>query len=133
MTTVPLAIPLKRQGAGDGALLAFIITSALLGPTSIVLTFAMFGPVWGVLRVRALPLIAVCALGWGLQRFGTKLHSGYMDSKRRASGVWMRQWRFRLFLGEEAVLFGLTLLSMIRNIGSQNSCSACLPRLLRRC
>src|SRR5262245_2087714 len=35
MTTVPLAIPLKRQGAGDGPLLAFIITSALLGPASI--------------------------------------------------------------------------------------------------
>jgi uncharacterized membrane protein YraQ (UPF0718 family) len=75
LTTVPLAIPLKRQGAGDGPLLAFIITSALLGPASIVLTFAMFGPVWGVLRV-ALPLIAVCGLGWGLQRFGRKLHAG---------------------------------------------------------
>jgi uncharacterized membrane protein YraQ (UPF0718 family) len=74
MTTVPLAIPLKRQGAGDGPLLAFIITSSLLGPASIVLTFTMFGPVWGVLRV-ALPLIAVCGLGWGLQRFGRKLHS----------------------------------------------------------
>ena len=34
MTTVPLAIPLKRQGAGDGPLLAFVITSALLGPAS---------------------------------------------------------------------------------------------------
>ena len=75
MTTVPLAIPLKRQGAGDGPLLAFIITSALLGPASIVLTFAMFGPAWGILRV-ALPLIAVCGLGWGLQSFGGKLHSG---------------------------------------------------------
>ncbi|MGA7391058.1 MAG: permease [Terrimicrobiaceae bacterium] len=74
MTTVPLAIPLKRQGAGDGPLLAFIITSALLGPASIALTFTMFGLVWGVLRV-ALPLIAVCGLGWGLQRFGRKLHS----------------------------------------------------------
>jgi len=62
MTTVPLAIPLKRQGAGDGPLLAFIITSALLGPASIVLTFTMFGLVWGALRV-ALPLIAVCGLG----------------------------------------------------------------------
>jgi uncharacterized protein len=78
MTTVPLAIPLKRQGAGDGPLLAFIITSALLGPASIVLTFTMFGPVWGILRV-ALPLIAVCGLGWGLQRFGKKLRSGGGD------------------------------------------------------
>ena len=69
MTTVPLAIPLKRQGAGDGPLLAFIITSALLGPASIMLTFTVFGPVWGALRV-ALPLIAVCGFGWGLQRFG---------------------------------------------------------------
>jgi uncharacterized protein len=78
MTTVPLAIPLKRQGAGDGPLLAFIITSALLGPASIGLTFTMFGPVWGILRV-ALPLIAVCGLGWGLQRFGKKLRSGGGD------------------------------------------------------
>ena len=38
----------------------------------------MFGPVWGVLRV-ALPLIAVCGLGWGLQRFGKKLHSDGRD------------------------------------------------------
>lgn len=74
MTIVPLAIPPKRQGAGDGPLLAFIITSALLGPASIVLTFTMFGPAWGVLRV-ALPLIAVRGLGWGLQRFGKKPHS----------------------------------------------------------
>ena len=79
MTTVPLAIPLKRQGAGDGPLLAFIITSALLGPASIILTFTMFGPVWGALRV-ALPLIAVCGLGWGLQRFGKKLPSDVRTS-----------------------------------------------------
>ena len=46
MTTVPLAILLKRQGAGDGPLLAFIITSSLLGSSYIVLTFTMFGPVW---------------------------------------------------------------------------------------
>ncbi len=65
MTTVPLAIPLKRQGARDGALLAFIITSALLGPASIILTFALFGPVWGILRI-VLPFAAVCLLGWAL-------------------------------------------------------------------
>ena len=56
-------------------MLAFIITSALLGPASIVLTFTMFGLVWGALRV-ALPLIAVCGLGLGLQPFGSKLQSG---------------------------------------------------------
>jgi uncharacterized membrane protein YraQ (UPF0718 family) len=78
MTTVPLAIPLKRQGAADGPLLAFIITSSLLGPASIMLTFTMFGPVWGVFRL-ALPLIAVCGLGWGLQRFVRKPHSGGGD------------------------------------------------------
>jgi uncharacterized membrane protein YraQ (UPF0718 family) len=86
MTTVPLAIPLKRQGAGDGPLLAFIITSALLGPASIVLTFTMVGLVWGVLRV-ALPLIAVCVLGWGLQRFGRKLHSGGGDMGEESSSL----------------------------------------------
>ncbi|CAN5748884.1 hypothetical protein BH09VER1_BH09VER1_11810 [soil metagenome] len=72
MTTIPLAIPLKRQGASEGALLAFIITSALLGPASVVMTFALFGPVWGILRV-VLPLIAVCVFGWALNRFGKKL------------------------------------------------------------
>ena len=59
-------------------MLAFIITSALLGPASIVLTFTMFGLVWGALRV-ALPLIAVCGLGLGLQPFGSKLQSGGGD------------------------------------------------------
>ena len=84
MTTVPLAVPLKRQGAGDAPLLAFIITSALLGPASIILTFTMFGPVWGTLRV-ALPLIAVCGFGWGLQRFGKNLHSNLGESDAEAS------------------------------------------------
>jgi uncharacterized protein len=88
MTTVPLAIPLKRQGAGNGPLLAFIITSALLGPASIMLTFTMFGPMWGALRV-ALPLIAVCGLGWGLQRFGKKPHSdaGEIDAEASSSSA----------------------------------------------
>jgi uncharacterized membrane protein YraQ (UPF0718 family) len=87
MTAVPLAIPLKRQGAGDGPLLACSITSSLLGPSSIVLTFTMFGPVWGVLRV-ALPLIAVRGLGWGLQRFG--LHSNGEDIDEDRSKL---RWR----------------------------------------
>jgi hypothetical protein len=67
ITTVPLAIPLKRQGAGDGPLLAFIITSALLGPASIALTLTMFGLVWGALRVayrslRSADLAGVCSV-----------------------------------------------------------------------
>ena len=116
MTTVPLAIPLKRQGAGDGPLLAFVITSALLGPASIVLTFAMFGPVWGVLRV-ALPLIAVCALGWGLQRFGTKLHSNstHTDETSCSSGCGCGSGDSGCS-SEEGRSFGATLLSMIRNL-----------------
>ena len=106
----------KRQGAGDGPLLAFIITSALLGPASIVLTFTMFGPVWGVLRV-ALPLIAVCGLGWGLQRLGRKLHSDGEDIDKAScfsacgcggddSGC----------SSGEARSFWASLLSMIRNL-----------------
>jgi len=71
MTTIPLALPLKRQGAGSGSLLAFVITPALLGPASIVMTFSMFGPAWGICKV-ALPLITVCLLGWAVNRIGGK-------------------------------------------------------------
>ena len=116
MTTVPLAIPLKRQGAGDGPLLAFIITSSLLGPASIVLTFTMFGPVWGVLRV-ALPLIAVCGLGWGLQRFGKKLHSdgGDIDEASCSSACGCGSGDSGCSSGEGRS-FWANLLSMIRNL-----------------
>ena len=117
MTTVPLAIPLKRQGAGDAPLLAFIITSALLGPASIILTFTMFGPVWGALRV-ALPLIAVCGLGWGLQRFGKNLPSDVTDIDDEAScpsacGCDREDRRYSS--GEERP-FWANLLNMIRNL-----------------
>ena len=116
MTTVPLAIPLRRQGAGDGPLLAFIITSSLLGPASIVLTFMMFGPVWGVLRV-ALPLIAVCGLGWGLQRFGRKLHSEGEDIDEAScfSACGCGGGDSDCSSGE-ARSFWASLLSMIRNL-----------------
>jgi uncharacterized protein len=115
MTTVPLAIPLKRQGAGDGPLLAFIITSALLGPASIALTFTMFGPVWGVLRV-ALPLIAVCGLGWGLQRFGRKLHSdGENIGEASCSSACGCGSGDSGCSGEDRSFWG-NLLSMIRNL-----------------
>lgn len=117
MTTVPLAIPLKRQGAGDGPLLAFIITSALLGPASIILTFTMFGPAWGALRV-ALPLIAVCGLGWGLQRFGKKLHSDGTDVDAEAScssACGCDGEDSRCSSGEERS-FWANLLNMIRNL-----------------
>jgi uncharacterized membrane protein YraQ (UPF0718 family) len=116
MTTVPLAIPLKRQGAGDGPLLAFIITSALLGPASIVLTFTMFGPVWGILRV-ALPLIAVCGLGWGLQRFGKKLRSGSgdIDEESCSSACGCVSGDSGCSSGEDRS-FWANLLNMIRNL-----------------
>ena len=100
MTTVPLAIPLKRQGADDGPLLALIITSALLGPASIMLTFTMFCPVWGALRV-ALPLIAVCGFGWGLQRFEK---SGTRTSTKRPV-----LWRAGAATAIPAVLPGKTV------------------------
>ena len=116
MTTVPLAIPLKRQGAGDGPLLAFIITSALLGPASIVLTFTMFGPVWGVLRV-ALPLVAVCGLGWGLQRFAKNLHSDGRDIDETSSSSECGCGGADSDCSSgEGRSFWATLLSMIRNL-----------------
>jgi uncharacterized membrane protein YraQ (UPF0718 family) len=76
------------------ALARFIITSALIGAASIVLTFTMFGPVWGVLRV-ALPLIAVCRFGWGLQAFWKKAAPGRWGHRRSVLlfGVWVRQRR----------------------------------------
>jgi uncharacterized membrane protein YraQ (UPF0718 family) len=116
MTTVPLAIPLKGQGAGDGPLLAFIITSALLGPASIVLTFTMLGPAWGVLRV-ALPLIAVCGFGWGLQRFGKKLHAngGDIDETSCSAACGCVAGDSDCSSGQ-GHSFSATLLSMIRNL-----------------
>ena len=117
--------------SGDGPLLAFIITSALLGPASIVLTFTMFGPVWGILRV-ALPLIAVCGLGWGLQRFGEELHSDGVDIDEAfcPSTCGGGSGDLGCSSGQDRS-FWANLLSMIRNL-VPFFCWACLPQLRRR-
>lgn len=119
MTTVPLAIPLKRQGAKDASLLAFIITSALLGPASIVLTFTMFGPLWGILRV-VLPLIAVCVLGWGVQIFGKSSHPSTKEAAVEeplcCSGRRCGADEHPFDSSGERSSFLVDLLSMVRNL-----------------
>jgi uncharacterized membrane protein YraQ (UPF0718 family) len=80
------------------------------------LTFTMFGPMWGALRV-ALPLIAVCGLGWGLQRFGKKPHSdgGEIAEASRSSACGCGSGDFGYSSGEGRS-FLASLLSMIRNL-----------------
>lgn len=41
VTTIPLALMLKKRGARIGTLMVFIVTSALLGPTSIIMTLTL--------------------------------------------------------------------------------------------
>lgn len=62
LTTVPLAVSLKSQGARLGTLTAFIMISPLLSPETIVLTAAMLGGKMAIGRI-VIPVVVSLALG----------------------------------------------------------------------
>lgn len=62
LSTVPLAHVLRRNGAGIGTTAAFLVSSALLGPTSIILTLTLLGWDWTLARLL-LPALAIILFG----------------------------------------------------------------------
>lgn len=74
LSTVPLAHVLRRGGAGIGTTAAFLVSSALLGPTSIVLTLTLLGWDWTLARLL-LPALAIILFGTVMNgsRIGEKI------------------------------------------------------------
>lgn len=76
LTTVPLAVSLKSQGARLGTLTAFIMISPILSPEIIMLTAAMLG--WKMTAARILvPFVMSIALGMILNLLESRKVSGF--------------------------------------------------------
>jgi len=60
-SVLPTALTLRRKGASKGATLAFLISTPETGVTSILLTYALLGPVMAVVRPIAACLTALTA------------------------------------------------------------------------
>jgi hypothetical protein len=56
---IPAAASLRKQGAGRGATLSFLISTPETSIDSLALTYALLGPVWTVIRPVAAVLVAV--------------------------------------------------------------------------
>ncbi len=56
---IPAAVGLRRQGAGRGATLSFLISTPETSADSIALTWALLGPIWAVIRPVAAVITAV--------------------------------------------------------------------------
>lgn len=74
LTTVPLAVSLKSQGARLGTLTAFILISPLLSPETIVLTAAMLGGKMTVGRI-VIPILMSLAMGLVLNALEKRTNS----------------------------------------------------------
>ncbi len=76
LTTVPLAVSLKSQGARLGTLTAFIMISPLLSPETIALTAAMLGGKMTAGRI-VIPIVVSLALGLALNAFEARRVAGF--------------------------------------------------------
>lgn len=68
-SVLPTALGLRRQGAGKGPTLAFMIATPETGVDSVAVTYALLGPVYAVLRPVGALLSAV-AVGLVVSRLG---------------------------------------------------------------
>lgn len=66
-SVLPTALGLRRQGAGKGPTLAFMIATPETGVDSVAVTYALLGPVYAVLRPLG-ALISAVAVGWVASR-----------------------------------------------------------------
>lgn len=96
LSTLPMALVLRRNGARVGTLTAFMVTSPVIGPVSIILTAALLDWRLAFLRV-ALPIAAVMALGATLnmagrsRAFGMPAIRELEDAAERGDGACCRQ------------------------------------------
>lgn len=68
-SVLPTALGLKRQGAGKGPTVAFMIATPETGVDSVAVTYALLGPVYAVLRPLG-ALISAVTVGWVVSRIG---------------------------------------------------------------
>ncbi|MDM7323053.1 MAG: SO_0444 family Cu/Zn efflux transporter [Gammaproteobacteria bacterium] len=68
-SVLPTALGLRRQGAGKGPTLAFMIATPETGVDSVAVTYALLGPVYAVLRPLG-ALISAVTVGWAASRMG---------------------------------------------------------------
>ncbi|MFZ5465959.1 MAG: SO_0444 family Cu/Zn efflux transporter [Pseudomonadota bacterium] len=68
-SVLPTALGLRRQGAGKGPTLAFMIATPETGVDSVAVTYALLGPVYAVLRPVG-ALISAVAVGLAVSRLG---------------------------------------------------------------
>ncbi|MEW6727854.1 MAG: SO_0444 family Cu/Zn efflux transporter [Pseudomonadota bacterium] len=62
-SVLPTALGLRRQGAGKGPTLAFMIATPETGVDSVAVTYALLGPVYAVLRPLG-ALVSAVTVGW---------------------------------------------------------------------
>lgn len=60
-SVLPTALSLRRQGAGKGAVLSFLISTPETSVTSILLSYSLLGPLWAVFRPVAAAVTALSA------------------------------------------------------------------------
>lgn len=56
---IPAAVGLRKQGAGRGATLSFLISEPETSVDSIAVTYALLGPIWAVIRPVAAMFVAI--------------------------------------------------------------------------
>jgi uncharacterized protein len=68
---IPVAVSLKKQGATDGAVTAFMVSAPETGLDSIALSYAFFGPLMAIMRpISAVITACVAGLGINLLKLG---------------------------------------------------------------
>ena len=74
--TMPMAEGLRRKGAKMGTLAAFMFTSPLLAPQTIILTYGLLGPNFTIARITC-ALIGGCSIGLLFYFLEQKNHIAY--------------------------------------------------------
>ncbi|MEW6766180.1 MAG: SO_0444 family Cu/Zn efflux transporter [Pseudomonadota bacterium] len=73
-SVLPAALGLRRQGAGRGPTLAFMISTPETGVDSVALTYALLGPVFAILRPLG-ALVSAFSVGLAVARWGGEVHA----------------------------------------------------------
>jgi hypothetical protein len=70
---IPVAVSLKKQGASNGAIAAFMVATPETGVDSIALTYALFDPIMAIMRPLS-AVITACAAGLGVNLLNLERH-----------------------------------------------------------
>ncbi|MEM6749449.1 MAG: SO_0444 family Cu/Zn efflux transporter [Planctomycetota bacterium] len=70
-SVLPVAIDLRRQGAGRGATSSFLVSTPANGVDSIAVTYGLLGPFLAWVR-PAVGIVTAAIVGWSVEAFGEK-------------------------------------------------------------